>query len=332
MNKQMACINISEPGGPEVLVPQKRAVPVPGDDEVLIQVHAAGINRPDVVQRMGRYNPPPGITDIPGLEVAGIVVALGKAVAQVKIGDAVCALVAGGGYAEYCVAPVGQVLPIPSNMSMVEAAGIPENYFTVWSNIFDCAKLTKDEIFMVHGGSSGIGNAAIQLAKHAGAKVIATAGSEQKCKICKELGADLAINYREQDFVGPVKEFAGKAGVNVILDMVGGHYVQGNIDCLGRDGRLVQIAFLNGSKVQLDLLPVMLKRLVLTGATLRPRSLLEKEAIAKQLRAHVWPSFESGDLKVIVHQTFRLSEASEAHALMESSQHVGKIILDLTNN
>ncbi len=332
MNEHMTCINITEPGGPEVLVPQKRSVPVPGDDEVLIEVHAAGVNRPDVVQRMGRYNPPPGVTDIPGLEVAGIVVALGNSVEQVKIGDKVCALVAGGGYAEYCVAPIGQVLPIPSNMSMVEAAGIPENYFTVWSNIFDCAKLKKDEIFMVHGGSSGIGNAAIQLAKNAGAKIITTAGSDQKCKICRELGADLAINYREEDFVSLAKDFAGKAGVDVILDMVGGNYVQGNIDCLGRDGRLVQIAFLNGSKVQLDLLPVMLKRLVLTGATLRPRSLPEKEAIAKQLRTHVWPSFESGDLKVIVHQTYNLSGAAEAHALMESSQHIGKIILDLTKN
>ncbi|MGB0297682.1 MAG: NAD(P)H-quinone oxidoreductase, partial [bacterium] len=294
------------------------------------KVKAAGINRPDVMQRQGNYNPPPGASKIPGLEVAGEVVLVADGVTEYKVGDKVCALVSGGGYAEYCNAPVPQVLPIPAGLSMIEAAGVPENYFTVWTNVFQRGGLQNGETILIHGGSSGIGTTAIQLAHLHGAKVIITAGSEEKCRACLELGADHAINYREADFVNQVQEITSGKGVELILDMVGGDYIQKNISCLALEGRLVQIAFLKPAINEINLAPMMINRLTITGSTLRPRTVEQKGAIASELREHVWPLFQQGKLKVLVHQTFPLAKANEAHRLMEASTHIGKIILDLS--
>jgi len=324
--ERMTAIEIREPGGPEVLVAATRPVPQPGPGEVLIRVAAAGVNRPDVLQRQGAYPPPPGASDIPGLEIAGRVVALGPEAEGVGLGDAVTALVTGGGYAEYCAAPAAQCLPVPKALDAVAAAAVPETFFTVWSNVFDRAGLRAGESFLVHGGSSGIGTTAIQLATALGATVFATAGSAEKCRACKALGAARAINYREEDFVAVVKE-ATDGGVDVILDMVGGDYIQRDIKALAPDGRLVFIAFLGGSTAEVDFLPVMLKRLSITGSTLRARSVAFKAAIAQSLRSQVWPLIEAGKVKPIVHKTFPLAEAAAAHALMESSAHIGKIVL-----
>lgn len=321
----MTAIEISGPGEPDVLKPASRPLPEPGEGEVLIKVAAAGVNRPDVLQRRGGYPPPPGASDIPGLEVAGEVVACGPAVAQLSPGDQVCALVTGGGYAEYCLAPEAQCLPFPEGLNAVEAAGLPETFFTVWSNVFDRAGLRSGETFFVHGGSSGIGTTAIQLARAFGAKVLTTAGSAEKCRICEELGAEKAFNYREEDWFAGAKELTG--GVDVVLDMVGGAYIAKDIDLLKPDGRLVFIAFLGGSKAEIDFLKVMLKRLTITGSTLRPRDIGFKAAIAANLEARVWPLISSGRIRPLVHKTFPLEQAAQAHALMESSTHVGKIIL-----
>jgi len=324
----MTAIEIREAGGPEVLVPASRAVPEPGAGEVLIRVAAAGVNRPDVLQRQGGYPPPPGVSDIPGLEVAGSVVARGPGVSELTIGDRVTALVAGGGYAEFCTAPVPQCLPIPEGLSLTEAACLPETFFTVWTNVFDRGALQAGEVFLVHGGSSGIGTTAIQMAKAFGARVFATAGSAEKCAACEALGAERTINYREEDFVqAVVKEATGKKGADVILDMVGGDYIQRNISALAPDGRLCYIAFLGGSKVEVDFLPMMLKRITIGGSTLRVRSVEFKAAIARNLRDRVWPKISAGEIKPVVHETFPLAEAAEAHRLMESSTHIGKIAL-----
>lgn len=322
----MTAIEIVEPGAPEVLKPGRRPVPAPGPGEVLVKVAAAGVNRPDVLQRMGGYPPPPGASDIPGLEIAGEVVAAGADVGGLEIGDSVCALVSGGGYAEYCTAPAPQCLPVPAGFSMVEAAAVPETYFTVWTNLFDRGRLSAGETALIHGGSSGIGTTAIQLARAFGARVFATAGSAEKCERCVALGAERAINYREEDFVAVVKELTG--GVDLILDMVGGDYIPRNVQALAVEGRLVQIAFLDRSKIEFDFLPMMIKRLTLTGSTLRPRSVAQKASIAESLRAKVWPLLESRTVAPIVHQTFPLAEAAAAHRLMESSRHVGKIMLE----
>jgi putative PIG3 family NAD(P)H quinone oxidoreductase len=323
----MTAIEIREAGGPEVLVPASRPVPEPGTGEVLIRVAAAGINRPDVLQRAGGYPPPPGASDIPGLEIAGDVVGLGDAVKGRKLGDRVMALVAGGGYAEYCTAPAAQCLPIPKGLDMIEAAAIPETFFTVWSNVFDRGRLKAGESILVHGGSSGIGTTAIQLAKAFGARVFTTAGSADKCAACEKLGAERAINYRDEDFVTVVRDLTGGAGVDVILDMVGGDYIARNIKALAPDGRLCQIAFLGGSKAEVDFLPMMLKRLTLTGSTLRPRPVEFKAAIARALEKNVWPLVEKGAVKPVLFKTLPLGQAAEAHRLMESSAHIGKIVL-----
>lgn len=323
----MTAIVIEAPGGPEVLKPATLPVPSPGVGEILIKVEAAGVNRPDVLQRRGMYNPPPGASPLPGLEVAGTVAAIGPDVQDWSVGDPVCALLAGGGYAEYCLAPAPQCLPVPKGLSAAEAAGLPETLFTVWTNVFERGRLQTGERFLVHGGSSGIGTTAIQLAKAWGAIVFATAGSAEKARACLDLGADVAIDYREQDFAAVIKEKTGGRGVDLILDMVGGDYVARNIDTLAVDGRQVSIAFLKGAKVEIDLQKVMAKRLTLTGSTLRPRSIAEKGAIAAALRAEVWPLIEAGRVKPVIHATFPLAQAAEAHALMESSAHVGKIIL-----
>ncbi|WP_221939177.1 NAD(P)H-quinone oxidoreductase [Mycobacterium sp. KBS0706] len=323
----MTAIVIEAPGGPEVLKPATLPVPSPGAGEILIKVEAAGVNRPDVLQRRGLYNPPPGASPLPGLEVAGTVAAIGPDVQDWSVGDPVCALLAGGGYAEYCLAPAPQCLPVPKGLSAAEAAGLPETLFTVWTNVFERGRLQTGERFLVHGGSSGIGTTAIQLAKAWGAIVFATAGSAEKCRACLDLGADVAIDYREQDFATVIKEKTGGRGVDLILDMVGGDYIARNIDTLAVDGRQVSIAFLKGAKVEIDLQKVMAKRLTLTGSTLRPRSVAEKGAIAAALQAEVWPLIEAGRVKPVIHATFPLARAAEAHALMESSAHVGKIVL-----
>ncbi len=323
--ESMTAIEIAEPGGPEVLKPGRRPVPRPAPGEVLIRVAAAGVNRPDVLQRKGAYPPPPGASDIPGLELAGEVVGLGAGVETWQAGDKLCALVAGGGYAEYAVAPAAQCLPQPQGLTPLEAAALPETCFTVWSNVFDRGGLKAGERFLVHGGSSGIGTAAIQLARAFGARVFATAGSAEKCRVCEELGAERAIDYREEDFVAVVKEAAG--GCDLILDMVGGAYIARDVDLLSPDGRLVFIAFLGGPKAELDFLPVMVKRLTLTGSTLRARDVAFKAAIAASLQARVWPLIEAGQVRPVIHRSFPLAEAAQAHALMESSQHIGKIVL-----
>ena len=323
----MRAIEIKGAGGPEVLVEAERPMPSPAAGEVLIKVAAAGVNRPDVMQRMGHYPPPPGVTDIPGLEVAGVVEQLGPGVENWRVGDRVCALLAGGGYAEYCVAPAPQCLPVPANMDYVHAAAIPETFFTVWTNVFERGRLKRGESILVHGGSSGIGTAAIQLARAFGARVFATAGSAEKCVACERLGAERAINYREQDFVAVVKEATAGKGADVVLDMVGGDYFPRNMDALGMDGRLVSIAVLNGVKTTINILTMMQRRLTLTGSTLRTRSIAEKAAIAKALHQHVWPLLESGAVQPVIHATFPLPAAAEAHRVMESGAHIGKLVL-----
>lgn len=323
----MTAIAIREPGGPEVLVPREIATPEPGHGEILIKVAAAGVNRPDTIQRMGLYPPPPGAPETPGLEVAGEVVATGPGVAMWKVGDRVCALVGGGGYAEYCLAHESHALPVPQGLSMTEAAALPETFFTVWTNVFERARLQAGETFLVHGGSSGIGTTAIQLASILGATVIATAGSAEKCAACLKLGASAAINYREDDFVAEIKRLTDGRGVDVILDMVGGDYISRNIQACATDGRIVSIAFLNGSTAEVNFMPVMLKRLTLTGSTLRPRSIEEKAALARSLREKVWPLIEVGRIKPLIDKVFPLADAAKAHALMEKSSHIGKIIL-----
>ena len=324
---QMNFVELDGFGGPEVLKPARMPVPIPGENEVLIKVTAAGVNRPDVQQRMGHYNPPPGASTVPGLEVSGLVVATGAGTNRFVVGDQVCALVAGGGYAEYCVAPEPQTLPVPKNISVVDAGGIPETFFTVWSNVFDQAGLQPDETLLVHGGSSGIGTTAIQIAHHLGCRVFVTAGSQDKCQACMELGADRAINYRDEDFVAVVKDLTGSKGVDVILDMVGGSYVQRNIDAMNWDGRIVQIAWLESPKVEANFMKLMLKRLTWMGSTLRPRTIAQKGAVARALEAKVWPLIDAGKIRPIVHCTFPLADAAEAHRLMESSAHIGKILL-----
>jgi NADPH:quinone reductase len=325
----MTAIAISRPGGPEVLEPVTLPVPQPGDGEVLVAVAAAGVNRPDVLQRQGGYAPPPGAPETPGLEIAGEIVAVGPGVQRYRPGDRVCGLVAGGGYAEYCVVAEANALPIPGDLSMVEAGGLPETFFTVWTNVFTRGRLQPGETLLVHGGSSGIGTTAIMLARQWGARIFATAGSAEKCRVCEELGAERAINYREEDFVEAVLAATDKRGVDVILDMVGGDYVARNFKAAARDGRIVIIAFLQGSKVEINLMPLMLKRLTLTGSTLRPRSVEEKAEIAQALEEHVWPHLAAGRIRPVIHQTFPLREAAAAHALMDSSAHIGKIILDV---
>ncbi len=324
--KTMTAIEIETPGGPEALVAGKRPVPAPGAGEVLIQVAAAGVNRPDVLQRKGGYPPPPGASDVPGLEIAGRVAALGEGAKGLKIGDQVTALVTGGGYAEYCPAPVAQCLPIPKGLGLLEAAALPETFFTVWSNVFDRGRLKAGESFLVHGGSSGIGTTAIQLARAMGARVFTTAGSTEKCRACEDLGAERAINYRDEDFVEVIKAETGQ-GVDVILDMVGGDYIPRNLKALAPEGRLCIIAFLCGSKATVDFLPLMLKRLTVTGSTLRARDVAFKGAVAESLRAKVWPLIEAGKVKPVIYKTFPLAQAAEAHRLMESSAHIGKIVL-----
>lgn len=323
----MRCIAIAAPGGADALRLVRRPVPQPGPGEILLRVAAAGVNRPDVLQRMGRYDPPPGASDLPGLEVAGTVAALGEGVHDWRVGDAVCALLAGGGYAEYCAVPAGQVLPVPAGLTMVEAAGLPETVFTVWTNVFERGHLQAGENLLVHGGGSGIGSTAIQLAKALGATVYATAGSADKCRACEQMGAELCVNYREQDFVAVLKEATGGRGVDVVLDMVGGDYIQRNIELLAPDGRHVSIAFLQGPKVTLNMFPVMTKRLTLTGSTLRARSVTEKARLAAAIRRKVWPLIETGRFRPVIHATFPLEDAAEAHRLMESSAHIGKIVL-----
>ncbi len=327
MTTTMSCIEISEPGGPEVMKLTTRPTPIPAPGEVLIRVAAAGVNRPDCIQRQGHYAPPPGTTDIPGLEVSGEVVGLGDGAERWEVGDAVCALVAGGGYAEYVTAPAVQCLPVPDGLDMIEAAALPETFFTVWSNVFERAALREGESFMVHGGSSGIGTTAIQIASRLGARVIATAGSDEKCRACEALGAERTVNYRDQDFVEAAREFGGGKGVNVILDMVGGDYIARNIKSLAPNGRLVNIAFLQGSKAEINFMPVMLKRLTLTGSTLRPQPIARKAEIAAALETRVWPLISNGQIKPVIHATFPLAEAAEAHRMMESNQHIGKIVL-----
>ena len=325
----MRAIAITQPGGPEVLQPVSLPTPVAGPGEVLIEVAAAGVNRPDVMQRQGFYPPPPGAPDTPGLEVAGTIVQLGAGVSGWALGDKVCALVAGGGYAQYCLAPAVQCLPVPQGMDMIQAAALPETFFTVWTNLFDGAHLRAGESLLVHGGSSGIGTTAIQMASAFGARVFATAGSDDKCAVCTRLGAERAINYRTEDFVEVIKQLTAGAGVDVILDMVGGDYVARNILSLAQGGRHVSIAFLQGSKVSLNLLPVLQKRLILTGSGLRPRSIAEKALIANALRENVWPLLAAGKLHPVIDSTYRLADATAAHARMESSMHIGKLVLTL---
>ena len=325
----MQAIHIETPGAPEVLEIQSIETPHPGEGQVLIRVAAAGVNRPDVVQRLGLYPPPPGAPDTLGLEIAGTVVALGDKVSTATIGDKVAALVGGGGYAEYCVADAPLLLPIPEGFSFIEAAALPETFFTVWTNVFDRGGLKAGESLLIHGGSSGIGTTAIQIAKQRGATVFATAGSSEKCLSCEELGAKRSINYKEEDFVDIIHQETGGKGVDVILDMVGGDYIERNIAALAPGGRLVNIAFLGGSKAEVNFLPVMLKRLTLTGSTLRPRSVAEKAEIAESLKREVWPLLNSGTIKPVVDSTFPLAQARAAHELMEASTHIGKIILTL---
>ncbi len=326
----MRAIEITSYGAPEVLKACERPAPVAGAGELLIRVSASGVNRPDVLQRTGNYPVPPGASDIPGLEVAGTIEsgdAAAMAAAGLKVGDRVCALVAGGGYAELCVAPVGQCLPVPRGLSDIEAASLPETFFTVWSNVFDRAKLQRGETLLVQGGSSGIGVTAIQMAKALGATVIVTAGSDDKCAACLKLGVDHAINYRTQDFVAEAKRLTGGQGVNVVLDMVAGDYVAREVECVAEDGRIVIIAVQGGIQSGFNAGLVLRRRITITGSTLRPRSIAFKTAIAQSLRTHVWPLIESGAIKPVIHSTFAAADAAKSHALMESNAHVGKIVL-----
>jgi len=323
----MIAIEIRQPGEPEVLTPVERPVPEPADGELLIRVSAAGVNRPDVFQRRGRYPPPPGASDIPGLEVAGTVERLGPRASGFRVGDAVCALVAGGGYAEFCTAPAVQCLPVPQRFDMVAAAAIPETFFTVWTNVFERGRLQPGETLLVHGGSSGIGTTAIQLAVARGARVFATAGSAEKCAACERLGAARAIDYRREDFAAAVKQATAGRGVDVVLDIVGSDYFARNIDALATEGRLVEIATLSGAKAEMNIQTVMQRRLTITGSTLRARPVDDKGRIAAAVHANVWPLFESGAVTPIVFRTFPLREAAAAHRVMESSEHIGKIVL-----
>ena len=323
----MTAIEISEPGGPEVLKPVSKAIPEPGSGEILIKVAAAGVNRPDVLQRKGLYPPPPDASPLPGLEVAGTVVASGSETRRFHEGSQVCALVHGGGYAEYCIAHETSALPIPDGLSAIEAACLPETFFTVWTNVFDRGGLRSGETFLVHGGSSGIGTTAIMLASTFGARVFATAGSADKCTACENLGAELAINYRNEDFVAATNQATDGKGVDLILDMVGGDYIERNIEAAADQGRIVQIAFLNGPIAEVNFAPLMQKRLTLTGSTLRIRTVDEKANIAQALENNVWPLIEAGRVKPVIHAQFPLDRAAGAHALMEDSHHIGKIVL-----
>jgi len=320
----MKAVEISQPGGPEVLTPVDRPVPVPGYGQVLIKVAYAGVNRPDALQRAGNYAPPPTASDLPGLEASGMVAAVGPGDSDWQVGDAVCALLPGGGYAEYVVTPAAHALPIPDGMGMKEAACLPETYFTVWSNVFMRGGLKAGERFLVHGGSSGIGTTAIQLAHVKGARVFATAGSAEKCKACRDLGAEVAINYRDEDFVEVIK---AAGGANLILDMVGGSYIPRNLSALAMDGRLVQIAFLQSPKVEVNFAQLMVRRLTMTGSTLRPQSDLAKARIAAELREHVWPLLSAGRIGPVMDSEFALEDAAKAHARMEGGTHIGKIVL-----
>ena len=326
---QMTVIGISKPGGPEVLLPETRAVPVPGPDEILIKVMAAGVNRPDVAQRQGHYPPPPGASDLPGLEVAGEVVALGEGARKHKLGDRVMSLVAGGGYAQYCIAQDGQAMAVPSSLTMLEAGATPETLMTVWHNVFERGRLAPGETLLIHGGSSGIGTMAIQLAKAFGSKVIVTVGSKEKAEACLELGADHAINYRSEDFVAAAKKMTSGTGPNVILDMVGGDYVERNYDTAATDGRIVQIALLGGPKATVNFAKLMVKRLYHTGSTLRPRSNADKAAMVSAIEAKVMPLVRQGRIKPVMDSTFPLAKAADAHRRMESGEHIGKIVLTL---
>ena len=324
MTQTMRAVEISQPGGPEVLTLTDRPRPQPGHGQVVIRVAWAGVNRPDTLQRAGSYAPPPDASDLPGLECSGEVVELGQGVDSLKIGDKVCALLPGGGYAEYVATPAAHCLPVPKGMALREAACLPETFFTVWSNVFTRGGLQAGERFLVHGGSSGIGTTAIQLANAFGARVFATAGSEDKCKACTDLGAEQAINYRTGDFV---KVMQAEGGANLILDMVGGSYIPRNLKALADDGRLVQIAFLQGPVAELNLAPLMVRRLTITGSTLRPQSVLAKARIADDLRAQVWPLLDAGRIAPVMDQSFDLAEADAAHARMEGGDHIGKIVL-----
>ena len=323
----MKAVEISKPGGPEVLVMVDRPMPEPKAGEVLIKVSAAGINRPDVFQRKGNYPPPPGASDLPGLEVVGEIVAGDAASAGLSVGDKVCALLAGGGYAEYCTAPAAQCLPVPKGLSDVEAAGLPETYYTVWSNVFDRGQLSAGESLLVHGGASGIGTTAVQLATAMGHKVYATVGSDERARAVEALGAVLGINYRTQDYVEEVKKATGGKGVDVVLDMVAGEYINRNINCLADDGRIVIIALLGGAKADIDCSQILRRRLTVTGSTLRPRPVAFKAEIARSLKERVWPLLEAGKIRPIVHATFPLERACDAHAMMDAGEQIGKIVL-----
>ena len=323
----MRCVEISTPGPPEVLKLVERPDPAAGRGEVLIRVAAAGVNRPDVMQRRGMYPPPPGASDLPGLEVAGTIETLGEGVPEWRVGDRVCALVSGGGYASLCVAPAPQCLPVPTGMDLATAAAIPETFFTVWTNVFDRGRLRSGETALFHGGSSGIGTTAIQLASARGARVLATAGSDRKCRACEQLGAERAINYHTEDFVDVVKQLTSGRGVELILDIVGGDYIPRDLASLAVDGRLVVIGFMGGDTATIDFRRVLGRRLTITGSTLRPRSVEEKGQIAAALRREVWPLLESGKVRPVIYRTFPLGDAAAAHRLLESSEHVGKIVL-----
>jgi putative PIG3 family NAD(P)H quinone oxidoreductase len=325
----MTAVEISKPGGPEVLVAGSVPTPKPGAGQILVKVAAAGVNRPDVQQRIGAYPPPPGHSPLPGLEIAGTVAAVGASGGRWKVGDTVCALVNGGGYAEYTIAEDVVALPIPGGLDMVQAGAVPETFFTVWNNVFERGRLAAGEWFLVHGGTSGIGTTAIQLAKAFGAKVIATAGSADKCKACLDLGADRAVNYRSEDFVAAVKDATSGKGVNVTLDMVGGDYTERNIVAAAEDGRIVQIATLGGADVKINIARMMMKRVTLTGSTLRPRTREVKSGFAQALESKVWPLLGAGKVKVVMDSTFPLAKAADAHRRLESSEHVGKIVLTL---
>lgn len=328
ISETMRVVEIAEPGPPEGLRLTTRPMPAPAAGEVLVKVAAAGVNRADVMQRRGNYPPPPGASDIPGLELSGTVAAAGEGVSDPAVGDEVCAIVSGGGYAEYCLVPAPQCLPIPDPVPLASAAALPEAYSTVWTNVFERGRLVAGETFLVHGGSSGIGTVAIQLASLFGARVFATAGTAAKCLACRELGAERAINYREEDFVGVLREATGGRGVDLILDMVGGPYVRPNLDSLALEGRVVLIALMEGARAEVDLAALMSRRLTLTGSTLRSRSVAQKAAIAAELRARVWPRFATGELRPVIHATYPLADAAEAHRVMESSTHIGKLLLE----
>ena len=327
--KQIDCIEIIKYGGPENLVMTKRDTPQIKKNELLIKVEAAGVNRPDIMQRQGLYPPPPGASDIPGLEVAGEVVAINTNKSRFKIGDKVCALVSGGGYSSYCIAPIEQTLPIPKGLSYIEAAAIPETFFTVWANVFDRGKLTKNDTILIHGGASGIGTTAIQLASSFGAKVFTTVGSEEKCSKMKELGAELAINYNKDDFEKIINEYTNNKGINIILDIIGADYFNKNLNILSKNGKLLIIAFQGGFENKLNLLPILKKWLTVTGSTLRPRSVEEKGLIANQLYEKVWPLIEKKVVLPQIYGSYKLKDANKAHSLVESSQHIGKIVLTI---